>query len=352
MPQGMANRTSLEGFSPRVKAVERRSMLRPLSASEIVDSGLSIYRRTAKHVLMPALAPMAFCAASIIFFTAFVLPGLFRTNAGAGIGQQLGEAASAIVIGLFVGVPLFVIGLAYASGPVIRLTAQAMRGDALQPAEAHAIGLQSAAAVAATMFTAILKTLWIPLLSFCLLASSAVVEAMGMRESPLYLAAAALGIIGLVAAVFAVPAMMHRTILAPVVAILEQKRPLESTKRAQALVARNSYDQGTPGTATVMLFIAIAFLALVVWGGFSLVFSFFNVSAFITELGMLGVWRSLVLSLVDAFPLFLAVWLISPLWGTTATVLYFDRRVRLEAYDIETLAGDVLNADRQVALLN
>jgi len=50
---------------------------------------------------------------------------------------------------------------------------------------------------------------------------------------------------------------------------------------------------------------------------------------------------------LELFPLFLAIWIIIPVWCTTTTLLYYERRIRLEGYDILALAQEVWRADRQ-----
>ena len=40
-----------------------------------------------------------------------------------------------------------------------------------------------------------------------------------------------------------------------------------------------------------------------------------------------------------------------PIWTTAATVLYYDRIVRLEAYDVKVMVDDLSHANRRSVLL-
>jgi hypothetical protein len=54
----------------------------------------------------------------------------------------------------------------------------------------------------------------------------------------------------------------------------------------------------------------------------------------------------LILEALRLVPTFLVIWTLTPVWAATTTIIYYDRRIRLEGYDIEALAEDVWRADR------
>jgi hypothetical protein len=41
------------------------------------------------------------------------------------------------------------------------------------------------------------------------------------------------------------------------------------------------------------------------------------------------------------------LWVLIPVWCTTTTILYFERRIRLEGYDIELLARDMVRSRKE-----
>jgi hypothetical protein len=58
-------------------------------------------------------------------------------------------------------------------------------------------------------------------------------------------------------------------------------------------------------------------------------------------------YGGLVAKAVGLVPLFLWVWTLVPIWATTIAIIYYERRIRLEGYDIEALAADVWRTSRQ-----
>ncbi|HSI72101.1 MAG TPA: hypothetical protein VK934_02905, partial [Fimbriimonas sp.] len=59
-----------------------------------------------------------------------------------------------------------------------------------------------------------------------------------------------------------------------------------------------------------------------------------------------GSWvQPLLLEALDLAPLYLVIWALVPAWATALTVIYYERRVRIEGYDIEVL-GRQTNEDR------
>jgi hypothetical protein len=63
-----------------------------------------------------------------------------------------------------------------------------------------------------------------------------------------------------------------------------------------------------------------------------------------------GVFFAIVAETVLTLPTFAAVWILVPFMTCCVTVLYFDRRVRLEALDIETMAHDALKGSETADL--
>ena len=55
--------------------------------------------------------------------------------------------------------------------------------------------------------------------------------------------------------------------------------------------------------------------------------------------------------MVFGVPTFVSLWLLLPLWSTAMTVLYYDRIVRIEAYDVSLILEDIKNESRRSVLL-
>ena len=52
----------------------------------------------------------------------------------------------------------------------------------------------------------------------------------------------------------------------------------------------------------------------------------------------------------SALPSFLALWLLVPFLSCSLVTIYFDRRIRIEGFDIETMARDVLEGTEKADL--
>src|SRR5690606_22865108 len=90
--------------------------------------------------------------------------------------------------------------------------------------------------------------------------------------------------------------------------------------------------------------LSIFLLVLLAWFiytvGIGSVFDLLSINGRIIESGWFGSYQDLVLGAVNMMPQFLATWLLMPVAAAAYTGHYFDRRVRLEAYDVKVLTED------------
>jgi Na+-transporting methylmalonyl-CoA/oxaloacetate decarboxylase beta subunit len=116
-----------------------------------------------------------------------------------------------------------------------------------------------------------------------------------------------------------------------------------SAKRSSALLAAQG--NSASGAGTVFgLFALIAILDLIVFVGIQAMFSLTDLPDHLSSLFANLPFSGLVTTMIDLIPGLLQTWMILPVWATTVTILYFDRRIRTEGYDIEALAAEI---DRQ-----
>lgn len=342
---------SPQSVHPRMRSIDRRANLRPLSGSEVLDLGTHIYRRIALSVLPRTFAPSMLCAAAIAFSTTFIQTNLLRTSAGTTGAGQFAEAAVAILLALFVGGPLFVVGVANASGPVIRLASDCMLGEEPNLKAADEAGAKAVGSLTTVMFSVVLRSLWVPMAGILCLALSVFADSVPIFARFAGAVPAVLGFLGLAASLVIVPLIIHRTALAPVLAVLEGLKGKPAIKRASELMLSDKTLASTTGTSISFMLLALV-LYLSISMGISAVFSLLNVGQLLSSFSP-GPWaHALIIGLVKAFPFWLALWVILPFWGSVTTTLYYDRRVRLEGFDIQKLSEDITHADRQTALLN
>jgi hypothetical protein len=156
---------------------------------------------------------------------------------------------------------------------------------------------------------------------------------------------AGVGILAYVVGGLVFLAVMGTHALAPVVVMVEKLKPKEASKRSRMLLKQAGIHPS--GHVTVWsIYILMFFVVLACLGCFSLVrtlmASFGPTDPWFANLPYAGVWQRAA----EMIPTFLTAWVAIPIWATSITVLYYERRVRLEGFDIESLAGDVWRADR------
>ena len=334
-----------------MRSIDRRANLRPLTSSEVLDIGTHVYRRIALSVLPRTFAPSMLCAAAIAFSTTFIQTNLFRTTTGSSSATQFAEAALAVMLTILVGGPLFIVGVANATGPVIKLASDCMLGNEPNLKEADQAGASKVSSLTWVMFGVILRTLWAPLGGLLLLAFSVFADSLPGWANLFGALPAILGLFAIAASLLIVPIVIHKTALAPVLSVIEGITGKHAIKRAASLMATDKTLTSTAGaTFSFLLLAGVLYLSISI--GVSIVFNFLSLGQMLTTLSP-GPWaHALITGLVKAFPYWLALWVILPFWGSVITTLYYDRRVRLEGFDIQVLSEDITHADRQTALLN
>jgi hypothetical protein len=338
------------GASRRLRAIEKRKMVRTYTSSQAVDVGLGIYRRIARLVLPRTLGPMALCSAALLFIWAFAGPALTQTNQGSSPSAQFGETVFALCGLVFVALPLLVTGFGAASAPVISLASQAILGEALSLKEFEKNELKLARIVSRISFDVVLRSSWLPIATVLVLGIAALML-VGSEDDGVRALAGFVAVCGFGLSLLLVPILLKKVALAPIVALVEEKGHRESLVRAAALSSSHNRDT-TVGSTIAAVFVTGGFLYLAMSGGVSLLISAFGLDNWVRTLAFLGPFGEVAAGFVSALPFMVSLWLLTPLWGATMTVLYYDRRVRLEGLDIEILAKDILQADRQTALLN
>src|ERR1700735_1411383 len=98
-------------LSQRGAKFDRKNRMRIMNSSEVLDMALRIYQRLGLTFLRLTVVPALLCLASIGFVQNYVLPGLFMTKNNGAPGQVLADVAGALGMAVFVGGPLFLLGV-------------------------------------------------------------------------------------------------------------------------------------------------------------------------------------------------------------------------------------------------
>lgn len=342
----MDKKGPIELYKDRLQAIDRRRLLRPLQTAEVIDIATRLYQSRARLLLARTAVPVLFCYLAAVFFQTFVLPDLFATAAGESFRQDLARLALAVVVTVFVAVPLFVYGLGQSQILSTRLASPYILGEP-PPEEEPPLTLRDSLRMTLLLgiaFFVSLAPLWTAAILFVF---GGIIQA----SAPRNIAAGVLAtfaILILVCGIFLVPALLYRYTLAPVVLVVEGLPVRKSIQRGFELLKGQVYGGG-PGGAVLTAWILLLVVFLLTFSGFQLVFSLLTstgaLAAFVSESRVANL-ASAALAMV---PGYLSVWILVPFWSSFATVLYYDRRVRLEALDIRILANDVLDANRPTA---
>jgi hypothetical protein len=140
--------------------------------------------------------------------------------------------------------------------------------------------------------------------------------------------------------------VVSRHALAAPVTVIEGVGPRAAGKRSVALMRGKGpiiSGYGHVWALYIVLFFLSLLIAAGLWGFLSMIGFETRIAASLDNLPYGGV----VAKAVGLVPLFLWVWTLVPVWATTVAIIYYERRIRLEGYDIAALAADVWRTDRQ-----
>lgn len=324
----------------RSERVGRATRLRPMRASEILDLSLRVYQQMGwtflKHTVVPAL--LALAAAIFVWFN--VAPVLTTTDHPEDVIAQLGELAAALGLAIVVGIPLVVGALASASATLTLLTSDFMAGNQPNPAAARVRARES-----------IVPLMWVALrvgafsasgvvLCGVAIGGAALIDAVTHSESLWVALVAGLALFALIPAIGGMLWGLSRYSLAVPAVVLERLGAAQACRRSVALMG------GTPSgyDAMHMLWAVLGLITLVILGGLFLSLYALGVHDWVEAARPLGPIAEVLDSAVSLLPWFALIWVVVPVWSTTATLLFYERRIRLEGYDIDALAQEIWRA--------
>lgn len=318
-------------------------ILEPLSSGALLDEAAHTYQAVGGPILRLSALPLALAYGVITFFGVFVAPGAFLTSNPDDPGAQAIEVASVVAIGLFVAAPLFLSCLGYVSGLVSRLVADLRLGNRPDEYEAQAAARLCLRAMVGANLRSLGIGLSATLASLALLVASG---SIGSQDGLWQMAAAVIGSLGLAVGPIAAAVVASMHCLAPTIVVVEDRKPREALRRSiELLKGRGRQPGGYGAVLGVWGLVALIWIAVAV--GVGAVFAAFDLSGHIHNLFGAGLPAQVLDRMLRMLPGFLALWTSVPLWCACSTLLYFDRRVRLEGLDIEVLAREVVRRSRE-----
>lgn len=317
-----------------------------MTNGEMYDTSVGAYQSLGTTILKLTALPTLFCVAAFSFVTGYIFPLLFSTESETNIGAQLLEVVLAIALAFAVGGPLLLIGASLAGAIITSLVSDYMIGN-VPSVEA---ATRTARRLLPKMFLLALRALLVSsvgfLLSIVILMVSALIAEQGGSTDDLSGLIAGVGILGLWVGIILFPIFLSRYALSIPVLVLEGTGVKAAVQRSAQLLRSSPYFSSAYNTVLGLCFL-VFLLWLLMWGGLSGIFSMLDVSAWLRNATTGTAWYDLARMAMDVLPWFMSMWIVIPIWCTTCTILYYERRTRLEGYDIEALAQDVWRADKQ-----
>jgi len=327
-------------LSQRGAKFDRKNRLRLMNSSEVLDTALRIYQRLGLTFLQLTVAPALLCLAAVGFVQNFVLPNLFTTNGNGNGLQFFGEIAGTLGMAVFVGGPLFLLGVSYTSSVVVHLVSDYMLGNVPDPEAAAA----AARSVLPRLFVVNLKELCLSIsgiiVSTCVMAIGGYVAKSTPDTDEWAGIVVAIGAFGLVLGGVLFLCIVAFDSLAAPVAVLEGVGSRMASKRSRILLKKVGYHLS--GTGTIWsLYVLLLFLTLVVGTGLYFFIEIFNIRDHLASLLSFLPGEQLFLQAFDLLPSFVVIWTLMPVWASVITIVYYERRIRLEGFDIDVLASEI-----------
>lgn len=322
--------------------LERHSRLRTMSPSEVSDIAMQVYQTLGASILRATAAPTLFCLAAFAYVIEIVLPSMTQTTQPGNMAIEVGEAALSVAMGFFVGVPLFLIGISFVSAQVTGFVSDYMIGNVPDPQTSQREALRALPG----MFKLKLRELFISggafVASVLMLMLSALLDA-NTTTNVGSGAVATLGILGIIAGILILFVAHSSHALAPAIVMIENLKPHEAARRSKMLLKIGRGEASTPISTTYGL---ILLIWLVLAAGSASLFGLIESLDLPRNLGGNSWLATLITKTLDLLPWYLMLWVTIPIWSVTATIVYFERRVRKEGYDIVALTKDVENAGK------
>lgn len=329
----------------RMASRDRRPLLGPVKADLLNERILSIFRGLVHRLLPACFVPACVAFAGVTYFSLVVAPRLFVTSDPSNLQVQAMEVALALGVGVLVAAPLMLGGLAASTYYAVRDVAKVITGTEVPTAPGMTF-----ARFLLTYLRPLLLALWPPIGA---VASFFVANAFVGQDDALSSTLFFLGIMGgTVLAIWGMFSILQlfgaRLILAPIM-LLEGKSGKAAVDRCRYLMASTLAHPAPTFSVSLMLIFSglVALLLSVALGSvFAMIYEM-TLPPAMTE-GPVGV---LVGRFLAVLPTLFCFWAVMPLWGTAATVVYFDRICRLEAYDIRLMAKELCEGGRRTRLL-
>lgn len=319
--------------------------MRPLSFGEILDYALRIYRSLGWTLLRLTVVPAFLCLVSFEFVNMFTLKSLFETSHPNDLTGQYVEMMLGLCLGLLLGGPLVLLGVSYASNLSITIVSDYFVGGQVDAGKAQILARKN-------LWQMVKVNLWQLLMSSASIIASGIILLFGgwlaqaTPESNVWAGIlTVIGGIGIFCGSVIFLFVFAKYSLAPAVSILENVKPRASLKRSSELLKAQGFHSSATFTVIGLCFV-LYIIASLLGGGIEITLALFDVQEKIRFYTVGLPFSGIITEVVDLVPTFLMIWLLIPVWSVANVLVYFDRRIRLEGYDIQALSNEIVVGGR------
>ncbi len=320
--------------------------IRIQSAGELYDAAFGLYRQSGFELLRLIFIPATISFGLIALALRTVLPNLFSTNNPDSIWQQASEVAFLMMISILCVAPVVLVAYSYMTSCISLYVADIHLGRRPNLVAIQRSVWKRLGTLVAINFLVLLKVLLIPVVSVGLLLLSALMDVQTGSSDSYVPFISLLGVLGIVVGMITVPIAFSWSSIEPVVAIQESCSAKQARKRSKELL--KPLGPTGRGTAVGLLFVTLL-LQLLLYGAFSIpaeLFRDFMISNGVDKSNLLLISLFEFLNIFGAYTSFL---LVHPILISGLTLIYFDRRILVDGFDIELLAKDVWRNDRAIS---
>jgi hypothetical protein len=308
---------------------------------------LRLFQAIGWRLLRISVGPALLCLASVSFTTEYALPRFLVTDHPEVFQAQIGEAMVTFALLVFIAGPVFLTGVAATVAGVTVLVSDYILGNV--PDER--LAQRRVVEVLPRLFVLSFRDAFIQfggfLFVFFVFATAAYLGSFGPQYSDLSGWMFMFGCLAIIPAVIFFLYNGGVRALTPSVLILEDLGIREASKRSKYL-AKARDPRGTGQFTLFQVSMTAIFLMILLEVGIYAMKSILGLDAQLQSLTNLLPFPALWQQAIDLVPIYLALWFTIPFIASAATLLYYDRRIRFEGYDIEVLASEIATSDRQV----
>lgn len=310
-----------------------------MTPSEIIDSSFRLYQRLGLTFLRLSVVPTLLCVAALAFVNAYVVPELIYGQSN-DFTVYIEQLVAGILLAVFIGGPLFLSGVAYTTAIAVSLVSDDLVGNVPSPQSAEQVARASMPRLLVTMIKELVLSLGGFTVAVLILIGGMALGRVTPDSDVWAGVVSFIGVIGLLAGLWiAVAIVIRDSAVAPAV-VLENLGAKAAGKRSRQLLGKDRV-HGAGTRAAWNAYMLLGLIVLLFQSSIEIFLSLIGVADWAGRATMGSLIRPLLLQAIELLPTFLTIWIVLPVWATIVTVIYFDRRVRLEGFDVDVLARNL-----------